>query len=80
MVTPIAGIFSASAKPRAAETPTRTPVNDPGPTDTTIGAEFGESDAASGQRFLDDGHQMLGMALAEVAHRAAKLPARVSVS
>jgi ABC-2 type transport system ATP-binding protein len=36
VVTPIDGIFSASASPRAAETPTRRPVKEPGPMETAM--------------------------------------------
>ena len=76
VLTPAAGIFSASARPRATETPTRTPVKEPGPTETAIAPRSANAISAASSASLDDVHQDLGMALADVADaRASSLPA-----
>ena len=72
VLTPAAGIFSASASPRATETPTRTPVKEPGPTDTATAPRPAKA-VSRRQRLADDVHQDFGMALADIAHRARKL-------
>ena len=61
-VRPTAGFPAASAKPRAAETPTRRPVKLPGPTVTAIRSRSREFDSRLAHHPGDQRHQGFGMA------------------
>ena len=79
VVTPVAAIFSASARPRAVATPTRTPVNEPGPGADRDAAKATVIDVRGFQRFLDNADQQFGVTLAYIAHDTAEFAASIGI-
>ena len=79
MVRPMAGLPAASAMPRAAEMPTRSPVKLPGPVVTAMRSSSANSISAAIHDARDQRHQRFGMA-AHHGERFARLIPAAAVS
>ena len=74
LVAPTTGTPDASARPRAAATPPRTPVKVPGPTVTAMRARSQKARPASSIDLGDHRHQPLGMAALAQLEAVARQP------